>query len=68
MPGHVDCCWRPVAAWLAAELPGVKVNLRAGFWPAWQSRRHPELQSPVTAREAEQARAIATDYQLNMVE
>src|SRR5262249_53895629 len=32
MPGHVNCCWAPVAEWLAAQLPGVKVNLRAGFW------------------------------------
>ena len=21
MPGHVECCWRPVAAWLAEEFP-----------------------------------------------
>jgi putative pyruvate formate lyase activating enzyme len=42
MPGHVECCWRPVAEWLAAELPGVKVNLRSGFWPAWHARRHQE--------------------------
>ncbi len=37
MPGHVDCCWRPVAEWLAENLPGVKVNLRSGFWPAWHA-------------------------------
>jgi len=43
MPGHWECCWRPVAEWLAENLPGVKVNLRAGFWPAWQAARHPEL-------------------------
>ena len=43
MPGHVDCCWRPIAWWLAAHLPGVKVSLRDGFWPAWQAARHPEL-------------------------
>src|ERR1700744_5141460 len=43
MPGHVECCWRPVAEWLAAHLPGVKVNLRSGFWPAWQARRHAEF-------------------------
>ena len=24
MPGHVECCWRPVAQWLAANLPGSK--------------------------------------------
>src|SRR5262249_23699430 len=35
MPGHIECCWRAVAEWLAENLPHVKVNLRAGFWPAW---------------------------------
>ncbi len=40
MPGHVDCCWKPVAEWLAENLPGVKVNLRSGFWPAWHAARH----------------------------
>ena len=29
MPGHMECCWRAVAEWLAAELPGVKVNTPA---------------------------------------
>ena len=43
MPGHIDCCWRPVAEWLASELPGVKVNLRSGFWPAWQAATPSEL-------------------------
>jgi putative pyruvate formate lyase activating enzyme len=47
MPGHLDCCWRPVAAWLASRLPGVPVNLRSGFWPAWRSSRHPELRGTV---------------------
>jgi len=35
--GHVECCWRRVAEWLAANLPG-QVNLRSGFWPAWHRR------------------------------
>lgn len=56
MPGHVDCCWRPVAEWLAANLPGVKVNLRAGFWPAWHSARHPEL---LTTQSGDGGRALA---------
>jgi putative pyruvate formate lyase activating enzyme len=68
MPGHVDCCWRPVARWLASELPGVKVNMRTGFWPGWQVGRHAELQSCVTSDEAEQARMISAEYDLNLVE
>jgi putative pyruvate formate lyase activating enzyme len=46
MPGHLECCWRPVAEWLSAELPLVKVNLRSGYWPAWRANRHPELSQP----------------------
>jgi putative pyruvate formate lyase activating enzyme len=68
MPGHVDCCWEPVAQWLAAELPFVKVSLRDGFWPAWQAARHPELRGPVAASEAERAQDLARSYGLRLIE
>jgi len=68
MPGHVECCWRPVAIWLSEELPGAKVNLRTGFWPGWQASRHAELRSTVSAAEAERARSIARECDLNLVE
>jgi putative pyruvate formate lyase activating enzyme len=59
MPGHVECCWRPVARWLAHDLPWVTVSLRAGFWPGWHSARHPELRRTTSVRELERARDIA---------
>ncbi|MFZ0826290.1 MAG: radical SAM protein [Verrucomicrobiia bacterium] len=59
MPGHVDCCWQPVAQWLAANLPGAKVNLRSSFWPAWHAARHPELRGTVSKAETEHAWRIA---------
>jgi putative pyruvate formate lyase activating enzyme len=68
MPGHVDCCWRPVAGWIARELPTAKVNLRAGFWPGWQASRHVELRRTVSAREADQAWGIAHEFALNLIE
>ena len=68
MPGHILCCWRPVAAWLAGNLPDVKVNLRAGFWPAWRAARHPELRGTVTPAEHRLAREIAADYHLNLIQ
>jgi putative pyruvate formate lyase activating enzyme len=67
MPGHVECCWRPVANWLAEELPGVKVNLRSGFWPAWQARRHPEFQRTVSAAETDDAWRLARELELNLI-
>ena len=38
MPGHLECCWEPVAEWLGNELPAVAVSLRGGFWPGWHIR------------------------------
>jgi len=67
MPGHVECCWKPVAGWLAAELPGVKVNLRSGFWPAWRAARHAELRGTVSESESERAFQIARACELNLV-
>jgi len=67
MPGHIECCWRPAAEWLARRLPGVKVNLRTGFWPAWRSARHAELAEPVSAVEAEQATNIARECGLKLI-
>ena len=67
MPGHVECCWRPVAEWLAANLPGVKVNLRSGFWPAWQAARHGELRRAVLKPESNRAVALAQEFNLNLI-
>ena len=67
MPGHIECCWRPVAEWISC-LPRAKVNLRAGFWPGWQASRHSELCRAVSSAEEAAARAIAREYELNLVE
>jgi putative pyruvate formate lyase activating enzyme len=68
MPGHLDCCWRPVAQWLANELPGVKVSLRASFWPGWHAARHRELRRTVSNEETEIAFQFAAELGLNLIE
>jgi putative pyruvate formate lyase activating enzyme len=68
MPGHVECCWRPAAEWLAASLPDVEVSLRDGFWPAWQSGRHPELRRTSNMAEMDRAKAIARECELNLIQ
>ena len=56
-----------VAEWLAAELPGVKVNLRSGFWPAWHARKHAELRRMVSTDESRRAFQFAQDLGLNLI-
>jgi putative pyruvate formate lyase activating enzyme len=33
MPGHVDCCTRPVLEWIAAQMPGAPVNVMDQYRP-----------------------------------
>jgi putative pyruvate formate lyase activating enzyme len=67
MPGHLECCWTPVAEWLAGNLPGVKINLRSGFWPAWHAARHADLRRSVSTRESDRAVALARALNLNLI-
>ena len=68
MPGHVECCWRPVAHWLAESLPGVKVNLRGGFWPAWRASRQAEFGRGLSSWEKDQAFRQARELGLRLIQ
>jgi len=67
LPGHVECCWAPIAEWIAAYLPEVKVSLRDGYWPAWHARRAAPLNRLVSSSESESAGRIAAEFQLNLI-
>lgn len=67
MPGHGECCWEPVAGWLAKQGRGVRVSLREGYVPAWKADRHPELRRWVSGSEMERARQVAADCGLELV-
>jgi putative pyruvate formate lyase activating enzyme len=67
MPGHVECCWKPAAEWLAEHLPATKVSLRFGYWPAWKAARIPGLDRAVTCAEQAAALAIADACGLNLI-
>ena len=68
MPGHIECCWRSAAKWLAAQLPEVKVSLRPAFWPAWHAARHSEVRSTVSADESERAFELAGELGLSLIQ
>lgn len=67
MPGHLHCCWRPVAEWLARNLPETKVSLRTGFWPGWMSGRHSELRQTTSLSEEREAFQLARSLGLNLI-
>jgi len=43
MPGHLECCFKPVAEWIAKSLPNVRFELATGYVPCWRAERDPDL-------------------------
>ena len=55
LPGHIDCCTRPLAEMLQGIAPEVEMMLLMQYVPFWQAADHPPLDRRLTAREREEA-------------
>jgi len=62
LPGHLDCCTRPILEWIARNL-GVetRVNVMFQFRPEWRAHDVPELRRRLSRDEMDQAIRIAKD-------
>jgi putative pyruvate formate lyase activating enzyme len=67
LPGHQECCYRPIVQWLAKHLPKAKFSIRDGYLPRWQADRYHEISRPMEAQEIHQARRIADKWGLNVI-
>jgi putative pyruvate formate lyase activating enzyme len=67
LPGHFDCCYRPIVDYLSRELPHAKLSIRDGYLPRWQSRHYGALAHPLDAQVAAQAMQLAASCGLNIV-
>ncbi|MGO9467424.1 MAG: radical SAM protein [Isosphaeraceae bacterium] len=68
LPGHFDCCYRPIVGWLKAHLPGVKFSIRDSYLPRWRAGRYAELARPLLPGEGDRARELAHGAGLGVVE
>lgn len=67
MPGHFDCCFRPVVSWLRENLPATKFSIRDGYLPRWQALRYDEMACVLPPGDADKARALADVAGLRLV-
>jgi putative pyruvate formate lyase activating enzyme len=68
LPGHLDCCYRPIARWMAANLPDVPFSLREGYLPSWRSARFAELAAPLEPHVGREARDLAHGLGLKVIQ
>ena len=67
LPGHFDCCFRPVVQWMKSFLPAAKFSIRDGYLPSWKAGCYAELTAPLDALTSRRARALASEAKLNVV-
>jgi putative pyruvate formate lyase activating enzyme len=68
LPGHFDCCFRPIVGWLRANLPDVKFSIRDGYLPSWRAERFAELSRILDPGEGERAHELALLAGLKVIE
>jgi putative pyruvate formate lyase activating enzyme len=68
LPGHDECCYRPVARWMAANLPRASFSLRDSYLPSWRSGRFPEIAGPLDAQDGQRARDFADRIGLTVIQ
>jgi putative pyruvate formate lyase activating enzyme len=68
LPGHFDCCFRSIVAWLRTNLPDVKFSIRDSYLPSWQAARHGELAQPLEPGVGDRARDVASRAGMRAIE
>ena len=68
VPGHLECCTRPVLNTLAAEFPGVAVNIMFQYRPMYQAATKAGLDRILTPAEKRQVAGWVKELELRQVE
>lgn len=65
LPGHNDCCTRPILKWISDNLgPWTRVNLMFQYRPEWMAHKRPKLGRRLTREEMNDGKKIAKDVGL----
>ena len=51
LPGHVECCSKPVIDWIASHTPEAAVNIMDQYYPAYRAEEYEELGRRITPDE-----------------
>jgi putative pyruvate formate lyase activating enzyme len=62
LPGHLECCTRPIMKWVSRNMPGAYFNLMFQYRPEYQAGLFPSIDRRLTEEERRAAGAMADEY------
>jgi putative pyruvate formate lyase activating enzyme len=65
LPGHLECCTRPIMEWTRENMPGAYFNLMFQYRPEYRAGLFPQIDRRLTDREKWAAIAMAEEYELS---
>jgi len=68
LPGHMNCCTKPVLQWIAENLRDVKVNVMAQYRPAHRAKDYDEISRPLRLSEFKEALEAAENLHLDLID
>jgi putative pyruvate formate lyase activating enzyme len=68
LPGHTDCCLRPILQWMSQNLPQAPLSLRDGYTPAWRADRFVELRRPIDRNAMNEAKKLVAESGVAVVQ
>lgn len=51
LPGHLNCCTRPIAEWVAEHTPQIRFNLMFQYGPCHRAMEYPDISRHLTLEE-----------------
>ncbi len=67
LPGHLECCYRPMVDWMCRWLPAAPLRVMTGYLPRWQAAGYGDLASPLGREVGARAVALAREKGLNVI-
>lgn len=66
LPGHLECCTKPVLSWIAEHLKDIKVNVMAQYRPEYRANDYEEIARPLSMRDYQAAVDFAESLGLDL--
>jgi putative pyruvate formate lyase activating enzyme len=58
LPGHIECCSKPILKWISENIPDVRVNIMDQYSPRYLAHEYEEINKRVSDKEMKEV----TDY------